>query len=258
MKFPFGQALKPVIQKDQSPKKVFVLGVYASAVHARWLNPDGKQIVSAFAVASEPDIFWRGDGAEEIISSIDIPKEAGSLVLPSNKSMNGPSGKVLDEQFLKPLGFTREDAWLCDLLPESRVNPKQEEVIRKKYYPVKEKLGLNEAAIPIFSKKELGEEGRMKNILQEIKASKAEYLLLLGDLPIYHLLYKMGFSKKKRLAEFGETDDTYSREHLIDIEGVVYKVIPLCHPRQAGRLGISSSKWGRLHENWERIISKTV
>ena len=34
--YPFGQELKKVIQQDRTPKKVFVLGVYASAVHARW------------------------------------------------------------------------------------------------------------------------------------------------------------------------------------------------------------------------------
>ena len=34
--YPFGEELKPVIQQDRTPKMVFVLGVYASAVHAKW------------------------------------------------------------------------------------------------------------------------------------------------------------------------------------------------------------------------------
>jgi len=33
------------------------LGVYVSAVQAKWLNKDGKIIVQALAVASEPEIF---------------------------------------------------------------------------------------------------------------------------------------------------------------------------------------------------------
>lgn len=45
--FPFGEPLKKVQQQDRSPKKVFVLGVYASAVHARWIDKDGKQKVAA-------------------------------------------------------------------------------------------------------------------------------------------------------------------------------------------------------------------
>ena len=54
--FPFGQKLHPLIQADKSPKKIFVLGVYASAVHARWKS-DGRIICQALAVASEPRIF---------------------------------------------------------------------------------------------------------------------------------------------------------------------------------------------------------
>ena len=38
--FPFGQKLHPLVQEDRTPKKVFVLGVYASAVHARWKNKE--------------------------------------------------------------------------------------------------------------------------------------------------------------------------------------------------------------------------
>ena len=64
MIYPFGSKLKPVMQKDRSSKKVFVLGVYASAVHARWYGPDGKIRVRALAVASEPEIFWQGDEEE--------------------------------------------------------------------------------------------------------------------------------------------------------------------------------------------------
>jgi len=40
--FPFGQKLEIVKQDDRSPKKFFVLGVYASAVHARWRGMDNK------------------------------------------------------------------------------------------------------------------------------------------------------------------------------------------------------------------------
>ena len=94
--FPFGEELKKVEQKEKKPKEVFVLGVYASAVHAKWIDKDGKQKVSALAVASEPDIFWTGEKAAEIISSIPIPKELGKLVVPSDKRLNGPSGNVLD------------------------------------------------------------------------------------------------------------------------------------------------------------------
>ena len=77
--FPFGRPIERVEQDDRGPKRVFVLGVYASAVHARWMNRDGKQLVVALAVASEPYIFWRGEGADEIVSRVTIPEKAGRL-----------------------------------------------------------------------------------------------------------------------------------------------------------------------------------
>ena len=59
--FPFGQPIHSVSQKDRSEKDVFVLGVYASAVHARWDPPARMRGIRAVAVASEPEIFWRGE-----------------------------------------------------------------------------------------------------------------------------------------------------------------------------------------------------
>ena len=57
--FPFGRIVNPMVQKDQTPKKVFVLGVYASAVHAKWIK-NNRIICKALSVASEPCIFWDG------------------------------------------------------------------------------------------------------------------------------------------------------------------------------------------------------
>ena len=105
--FPFGQPLQPVIQTDRSPKKVFVLGVYASAVHARWIGPDSKPKINALAVASEPYIFWKGEGCDEIVRKIRIPKGLGHLE-PAAAMYNGPSGITLDSCFLSPLGLNRK------------------------------------------------------------------------------------------------------------------------------------------------------
>ena len=114
--FPFGMPIKRLIQKDRSRKRIFVLGVYASAVHARWQGSDGQTLVNALAVASEPEIFWRGEGAKAIIDSISLPEGAGRLIA-ADGSLNGPSGRTLDEMFLRPLGLDRSECWLCDLIP---------------------------------------------------------------------------------------------------------------------------------------------
>lgn len=248
--FPFGQELKKVEQKDRNPKMAFVLGVYASAVHARWLDKYGKQKVSAFAVASEPEIFWTGENAESIISTIQIPEQIGRLTTPSDKKLNGPSGRSLDEKYLKPLGLNRKESWLCDLLPESRVNENQCKAIYEHYtFDIIKKYNLSPATIPHFDKGELNSPKRRNEILEELEASKADTLILLGDLPILRFLrfFDKRFSK---LSQFGEIEETYGKEHEISINGKTYKAIPLCHPRQADRLGSSNTKWGKLHDNW--------
>ena len=136
--FPFGQPIQRVAQTDRGPKRVFVLGVYASAVHARWCNARGRQLVRALAVASEPCIFWRGDesGADvkNILSEIDVPTQVGRLE-PAARNLNGPSGRSLDEDYLEPLGLSRNEAWLCDLVPHSCMNPGQKKAVDTHYTP---------------------------------------------------------------------------------------------------------------------------
>ena len=79
--------------------------------------------MKALTVASEPYIFWRGDNAEEIINQIEIPASLGKLV-PADEQYNGPSGKVLDELIIEPMGLSRSDVWLCDLVPHQLRKPK--------------------------------------------------------------------------------------------------------------------------------------
>jgi hypothetical protein len=95
--FPFGEPLRVVAQQDRTPKKVFVLGVYASAVHAKWVFPEGRP---------------------------------------------------LDELYLSPLGYSRNEAWLCALVPYSYQNPKQANAIKRAYDPVKAAHNLPDVTIP--------------------------------------------------------------------------------------------------------------
>ena len=252
--FPFGQKLIKVQQSETTPnKEVFVLGVYASAVHAKWLDKDNKVIVQALAVASEPEIFWTGEGVEQIIAAISIPPELGKLV-PANKNLNGPSGKALDDLFLQPLGYSRAQAWLCDLLPESRVNPNQKKAVE--YYNELIKStnhNLPEATIPDFDVYELKKNAlhRKDEIVAELEASGASTIILLGDLPIRWFLHF--FDDRTKLSDFGYSQETYGQRHDISINGSDYSVIPLCHPRNAARLGTHTSNWAEWHETWIRL-----
>lgn len=253
--FPFGEKLTKVQQSETTPnKEVFVLGVYASAVHAKWLDKDGKIKVQALAVASEPEIFWRGLDAKEQIEKIKtIPNELGSLE-PANKNLNGPSGVALDDLFLKPLGYSRQQAWLCDLLPESRVNPNQQNAV-KIYNDLAIQHGLPLSNIPVFQENEIKVNAKQRHleILTELEKSGAKTIILLGDFPIRWFLNF--FDKRTRLSDFGNSQETYGQRHDIFINNKTYSVIPLCHPRNAARLGAFSNKWANLHNMWVKLIT---
>jgi len=249
--FPFGQPVKKVVQQDRSPKKVFILGVYASAVHARWVGPNGKEKVKALAVASEPHIFWWGDNASEIIARIEIPTAVGKLV-PAQDKHNGPSGVSLDEHFIHPLGLTRDDVWFCDIVPHSCLNPGQAKAIKREYVPLMEQYNLPRVTLPPVPRP-LSDDARRDEILSELRESQANTLVLLGDEPIRWFLrhYDRNW---KRLSDFGQTEETYGRQHPAMIAGQEYQVLPLVHPRQASKLGVHSSGWSGLHMNWRGAV----
>ncbi len=95
--FPFGLPITPVKQvADGQPKKLFILSVYASAVHVKWYGPDGKIRIRAMAVASEPEIFWRGDDEYvwEVIKRINLDPKYGYLK-PADSAFNGLRACVL-------------------------------------------------------------------------------------------------------------------------------------------------------------------
>ena len=249
-RFPFGEKLHRLVQEDRTPKKVFVLGVYASAVHARWMR-NGIVECPALAVASEPRIFWDGneDEAREIIGRIKIPAGLGTLS-PAGKNLNGPSAKVLDEQILTPLGFSREDAWLCDLLPESRTNSGQKKAIERCYNKYIGQYDLKPVTVP-ERKSKFCDARRAAEILEELKESDARLLVLLGDIPIKQFLKTVADIPYSSLQEYVDLFG-YGNPTDVTIQGKIIKVLPLAHPRQIGALGTHSEKWYQMHQKWEK------
>jgi uracil-DNA glycosylase len=245
--FPFGEPVRKVEQVDRSPKKVFVLGVYASAVHARWIGADGGTLVRALAVASEPSIFWRGEGAEELISQVIIPSQIGRLV-PASAQFTGPSGIALDEKILHPLKVTRAESWLCDLVPHACMNSSQEKAIKRDYLPLMDKYGLPVPTVPRVPKA-FSDEERRQEIKDELVESGAGILILLGDQPIKWFL-RFYDSKWRKLSDFGTAPELYGRLHQTTLDGLEINVLPLAHPRRVARLGRSSVHWYELHHAW--------
>jgi hypothetical protein len=255
--FPFGRPVRKVCQKDRTPKKVFVLGVYASAVHARWVNDDGVTLIRAVAIDSEPEIFWRGNGAEEIIKGIELPRGAGCLLPPLEK-LNGPSGLALDSEFLDPLALTRKDVWLCDLVPYSCRNPAQDSALRDKYKPLEKSLSLPDYSQWNEVPKVLADDSRVNEILDEFRSASPEIIVTLGDQPLKWFVRNVSNEKRGRLADYGATNDTYGRLHDIKIDGRKLLLLPLVHPRQAAKLGRYSPVLFEHHDKWKQSTALSL
>ena len=244
--FPFGQPIQNVEQIERMSKRVFVLGVYASAVHARWLDNRGNELVKALAVASEPNIFWRGEDASAIISSIDMPQGAGRLESAESR-FNGPSGRSLDEHFLHPLGLKRDDVWLCDCVPYSCMNSGQRSALERVYYSAADKYGLSPVNWPSRPTKIAKE--RVEEIADELRDSQAEIAITLGnDALSWFASKKLG--SKQTLRSYGTQQQTYGQLHSVQFAERTIMLLPLTHPRQAARIAPYTPHWADLHEIW--------
>ncbi|MBI4549130.1 MAG: hypothetical protein HY707_14195 [Ignavibacteriae bacterium] len=250
--FPFGQPLHEVKQTDRTQKDVFVLGVYASAVHARWIPPKGIKGIAALAVASEPYIFWKGDKAEEIISQIEIPNALGKLK-PAGEKFNGPSGLALDKFYLEPLGLTREQCWLSDLVPYSCLNDKQEKAIEERYNPHIDKYSLPHVTIPGRPKTKIEFTEKKNEIIDEIKQAKPKLVISLGDEPI-KWFFSRWLNGASSIKDLILTLDAYGKFFSLTVDGMKFNLLPLTHPRQAGKLGQHSKEWNALHGQWMRKV----
>lgn len=254
--FPFGQPIVPLVQRDRAPKRVFVLGVYASAVHARWLDPSGRTLINAVAVASEPEIFWRGEGAAGIVEAVNgkLPKCAGKLIA-AGENLNGPSGRCLDDCFLAPMGVARSEAWLCDLVPESCQNSGQEKALDREYLRRIDEWSLPSFCFPLVPS-QLADDARRNEIVEEVLLAKPDVLITLGDMPLRW--FARHFGAKTKLSSYGQSFDSYGRLHENKIAGHHHYLLPLVHPRQAGQLGAHSIQWSSLHGSWRDHVAPWV
>ena len=137
-------------------------------------------------------------------------------------------------------------------MPETRLNKNQKDFIDDVYnkeYRIK--YNLNEVTIPKRPSNFCDKE-RCKEIIAELEESKADMLVLLGDIPIKQFLNKVADVDYKSLKDYKERYD-YGFITEAVINGKTYIILPLAHPRQIGALGSHSSDWYRLHQEWERL-----
>jgi hypothetical protein len=150
-RFPFGAPVLPCgTQLPDRPYPVLVLGAYPSALHVRWTPPEGYgPAVAALPVDNEPTPFWDGDPPEAQHLFETWRKQwfdpAWGTVTPA--ALNGPSGRDLAARWLKPLGYTREQAFIADCLPTARASVGVATRLADRYAPVVTALGAPPAAL---------------------------------------------------------------------------------------------------------------
>jgi len=256
--FPFGQPVLASAQEDRTAKRVFVLSEPASAVYARWFGADGRQRIGAVAVASEPEMIWPGsrDAVRDIVAAITLPAHAGRLE-PASMQLNGPSGMALDDQFLDPLGLTRDEAWLCELVPHSCRSEKQSLALQREYDPVRDALGLPAYEWPRLPR-ELVDPDRRAEIERDLLESGAEVLVTLGEQPLEWFAQHYGAAAE--LSSYGRTPVEYGILHPLTVAGRKLWLLPLVHPRQVARPGNHPTGWSELHAAWvgSRLPGTTI
>jgi hypothetical protein len=248
-RFPFGRPLEntPPQKAAASARKAkaFVVGVYASAVHARWIGPDGKEACKALAVSSEPCSFWDGTGADAIIADIQktVSSDMGRLEVPA-RQFNGSSGTTLLEMYLGPLGLTPAECWITDLHDRYFLSPGNEKAVAR-YEKLREEVRstVPPAVLPQRPVRVVPTQERLTRLRGELRESGARLIITLGNEPIRPLLGNR--ARKLSLDGYGVPDE-------LEMFGQRVRVLKLCHPRQAGGLGTSSESWAGAHASWAK------
>jgi hypothetical protein len=238
--YPFGEPLRPLTQEDRTPKRVFVLCVYASAVHARWFDQSGKLLVRALAVAAEPVMFWDGSGVDDILERIKMPAGAGRLET-ADANMNGPARQVArSTSTFSSRSVTGATTRALRPRPAHLSEPSPKKALDREYAPRATKLGLPAVDLPP-APKNFADDRRREEVLRELEESRAELLVLFGDELIRHWLSKFD-DRRTLLLDFGDADDDHDHRHEATIAGKKDEALALVHPRQAAGLGAHSSK----------------
>jgi hypothetical protein len=252
--FPFGRKVFKISQIDRTPKPVFVLGVYGSAVFAQFNTVNSELPIRYLPIDNEPGIFWNGDQktVKKIISDLNIPKTVGKLT-PEISSVNGIIGKAFDKYYLHPLKLNRDQIWICNLIPYYVLNKNERKSVRK-YNDVNHMFNLPKAEIP--SKEERKNDltkKRFSEIIEEIFLSKAEFIITLGQQPLKWFMqeYNSGMENFLNVKNYGSIIK-------IQLESVKFNFIPLFHPRQLLKEKNIDSRVGLLHFDWIKTKAKKI
>lgn len=263
-RFPFGQPNdeRPARAATEERPEALVVGVYPSAFHVSWSPPldlDTRPVakrrfpfIGSLAVDVEPTVFW--DGADpaprKLLESWKAAvgfQDSWGFVVPGN---NGPSGQGLENSYLRPLGLGTNRVAMTDAIPWYFVKSSQLDAIRRLAafnLPGVDQGELPERPTPRRLTQMATGEPRASQLRAEIVDSGAPLVITLGQeaLDTIRGISTLVRGVPTRLSH----DDSYGAEGTIDLEGNIFRFLPLAHPGLI-RQSAKNSPWRIAHNRW--------
>lgn len=118
--------------------------------------------------------------------------------------------------------------------------------IEELYNPLIKLYNLPKPSIPPVPK-ELTDIERREEILNELIASEAAILILLGDKPIQWFL---DYYINVKILSLSNFSIKYGHSRILSVAGKQLSVFAFAHPRQIAGLGFHSIEWFRKHKDW--------
>jgi uracil-DNA glycosylase len=186
--FPFGAPVRPCgVDLPTGAKAVLILGAYPSAFHVRWVPPEPWKPITALPVDNEPTPFWDGDAsdAERLFKDWKAEHFRDGWGSVSPAQLNGSSGAKLEELWLAPLGYSRDDAAIVDCLPLSRASVGVRKRQSDTYDPFARQAGAPTATLQEHpSESEIVREAlssQAERLIAQIEAARPELIVTLGN-----------------------------------------------------------------------------
>jgi hypothetical protein len=247
--FPFGRPVRPCKPSASDPRPVFILGAYPSALHVEWKPPKGYSRIRAVAVDNEPEPFWKGDDQDDRIAkwkrAVKFDPATMGDILPAG-TLNGSSGRWVDENILAPLGIARGSAWITDALDIYRCSTALAARLADTYDEFAARAGLEAARLQVHpSEREIIEEslrGHRRRLLAELETCRPERIVTLGNAAlavIRELLPREAGADVKRLS----ATDGYGKPVLLRLGTRKVELLPLAHPAAPPSYRKAHARW---------------
>ncbi len=243
--FPFGRQVTPRPPSAASPRGVFILGAYPSALHVEWKPPKPYKQIKALAVDDEPTPFWTGhDEAARVQrwrESVGFHASWGTVR--GVGRLNGSSGHWVEREVLGPLGVTHEETWITDCLDTYRASTGVGVRLADTYEPFARAHSLPSAVLrPHPDENDIVREARadhLDRLRSELRTAALELIVTLGNAALRVARYLVEVEDAPaRLSPNGYGARLTSR-----FEGRAVAWLPLAHPATPAVYQEAHARW---------------